>query len=104
MAPNADERGDQAVVDPILVVEILSPGNGATTWENVRAYATLPSVREIAVIHTARMEAELHVRDGEGVWQAEPGVVVTGGRLCLASVGLDCVLDDVYANTWMTRG
>ena len=103
VAPDADERGDQAVTDPILVVEILSPGNGAATRENVRAHATSPGMRDIAVIHTGRMQAELHARDGQGVWQAKPTLVERGGRLRLGSIGLDCLLDDVYANTWLTR-
>ena len=31
--------------DPILLVEVLSPGNAQDTYENVRAYATLASVK-----------------------------------------------------------
>ena len=26
--------------DPILLIEVLSPGNAADTYENIRAYAT----------------------------------------------------------------
>ena len=63
VAPNDDMRGDQVVADPLLILEILSPGNSDGTRDNVRAYATLSSVREIAVVHTGRVLAEIHRRD-----------------------------------------
>jgi Uma2 family endonuclease len=103
VAPDDDVRGEQVVADPVLVIEILSPGNSDETRDNVRAYATLASVREIAVIHTSRMLAEVHRRDGTGSWQADPELVERGQRLQLAGIGLGCLLDEVYANTWLTR-
>ncbi len=60
-------------------------------------------MREIAVIHPARMQAGLHTRDVEGLWQVQLALVEQGGRLRLGSIGLDCLLDDAYASTWMTR-
>ncbi|HKM65138.1 MAG TPA: Uma2 family endonuclease [Acidisphaera sp.] len=103
VAPDDDMGGDQVVTDPVLMVEVLSPGNMDDTRDNVRAYATLPSVREIVVVHSARLLAEVHRRDASGVWLADPELVGSGDRLRLASVGLDCRLDDVYAKTWLTR-
>ena len=44
--------GQQAWPDPILLIEILSPGNSTDTWENVWSYCTIPSVREIAIVHS----------------------------------------------------
>src|ERR671933_996226 len=41
------ERGQIVLPDPVLLVEILSPGNDRETWENVWAYSTIPSVQEI---------------------------------------------------------
>lgn len=55
----ADEGGLRTLPDPILLVEILSPGNEAETWENVWTYTTLPSVREILMLRTAGAGAEL---------------------------------------------
>jgi Uma2 family endonuclease len=43
-----DDQGLRALTEPTLVVEILSPSNEAETRENVWAYATIPTVREIA--------------------------------------------------------
>lgn len=52
----AEEAG---LTDPVLIVEILSPGNQAETWANVWAYTTIPSVREILVLRTVSVGADL---------------------------------------------
>lgn len=98
-----DERGQQTVDDPILTVEVLSPGNADDTRDNVRTYSTLPSVREMAVFSSTRLLAEVHRRDADGVWTAEPEEVKPGQRLRLPSVGLDCLLEDAYEGTWLIR-
>ncbi len=102
VASSEDVRGDQVVADPLLVIEILSPGNSATTRDNVRAYATLSSVQEIIVIHTSRMQAEIHRRTA-GQWSSDPILIERGGRLALQSIGLDCRLEEVYTGTWLAR-
>ena len=38
------------ISEPVLLVEIFSPGNKSETWANVWAYTTIPSVQEILVI------------------------------------------------------
>ncbi len=51
--------GRIAVADPMLLVGILSPSNASQTWSNVWTYSTIPSVREILVVHSTRMRAHL---------------------------------------------
>ena len=99
-----DERGQQTVPDPVLIVEVLSPGNQDGTRDNVRAYTTLPSVREIAVLHSTRILAEVHRRGPDGAWRPGPEAVGPGGRLHLPSAALDCAIEDAYADTWLVRG
>lgn len=98
-----DERGQQTVSAPMLLIEILSPGNQDDTRDNVRAYATLPSVREIAVLHSTRVLAEVHRRDAAGAWLPDPDFAGPGERLRLPSVGLDCPVEDAYRGTWMLQ-
>ena len=83
-----DERGQQAVPDPVLLVEVLSPGNQDSTRDNVWVYATLPSVQEIAVLHSTRVLAEVHRRTPAGAWLPDPEYSGPGERLRLASVDL----------------
>jgi Uma2 family endonuclease len=95
----ADAPGQHAMPDPIVLIEILSPGNASDTWENVWSYTTIPSVREIVVVHSTRVLAELLRRDTEGNWPAEPEEVGSDGTLRLDSIGFACPLRAAYAQT-----
>ncbi len=90
--------GQATLVDPVLLVEILSPGNQTQTWSNVRAYTSIPSVQEILVLHSTRILAEVLRRHPDGGWPAEPEPVSTGS-LELASIGFTVSLTDLYART-----
>ena len=94
-APN--KAGDLFTPDPVLLVEVLSPSNAAETYESVRAYATLPSVKEILVVHSTRIEVEVLVRGADGNWPAHPSNV-NGGELRLESIGSGIAATDIYAN------
>ena len=98
-----DERGQQAVPDPVLPAEVLSPGNQDDTRDNVWAYATLPSVQEIVVLHSTRVLAEVHRRDPAGAWLPDPEYCGPGECLRLASVDLGCAVEDAYRGTWLLR-
>jgi Uma2 family endonuclease len=91
--------GEQALPDPIVLIEILSPGNASDTWDNVWSYTTIPSVREIVVVHSTRVFAELLRRDPEGNWPAQPDEIGPGGMLTLESIDFTCPLINVYAQT-----
>ncbi len=95
-APN--KPGDVFTPDPILLIEVLSPSNAAETYESVRAYATLPSVKEILVVHSTRIEIEVLVRGTDGNWPANP-TNLKSGTLSLESIGAGIPVTDIYANT-----
>ena len=94
-----DAPGQQSLPDPILLIEILSPGNATDTWDNVWSYTTIPSVREIAVVHSTRVLVELLRRGTDGSWPEEPEEIGSGASLRLDSIGFACALADVYAQT-----
>jgi Uma2 family endonuclease len=94
-----DAPGQQTLPDPIVLIEILSPGNASDTWDNVWSYTTIPSVREIAVVHSTRVLVELLRRGADGSWPAEPEEIGPGDTLRFDSVGFACALADVYAQT-----
>jgi Uma2 family endonuclease len=96
-APDAPE--DRALPDPVVLVEILSPSNAADTWDNVWAYTTVPSVREIAVVHATRVNAELLRRDAGGGWPAEPEQIAAARTFRLESIDFACPLRAAYAGT-----
>ena len=84
--------------DPVLLIEILSPSNRAETWTNVWAYTTIPSVREIVVLHSTAIRAEILRRDADGNWPERP-LLLEDGSLELQSIGLSLLLTAAYAGT-----
>jgi hypothetical protein len=95
--------GEIELPDPILLVEILSPGNAKQTWENVWCYATMPSVREIVVLQSSRIEADLLIRQADGSWPSEPARVMDGNTLLLPSLDFAVPLRTLYAKTYLDR-
>jgi Uma2 family endonuclease len=98
-----DAAGQQTLPDPILLIEILSSGNASDTWDNVWSYTTIPSVREIVVVHSTRVMAEVLRRGADGNWPAEPEEIGPDGTLRLESIAFACPLPDVYAQTHLAK-
>jgi Uma2 family endonuclease len=87
------------IAEPVLLIEILSPSNEADTWANVWTYTTIPSVREILIVHSTRREAELLRRRLDGAWPEEPEAIGPADGLELASVGFTVPLAALYRTT-----
>jgi Uma2 family endonuclease len=95
----ADEPGQHSLPDPVVLIEILSPGNAKDTWDNVRAYTTIPSVREIVVVHSTRVLAELLRRGTDGHWPEESEKIGPEDTLSLDSIAFACRLREAYTQT-----
>ena len=87
----------RSLVEPVLLVEILSPSNEAKTRVNAWAYATIPSVREVLILSSTAVRAEI-LRQGDET----PAIVVGNETLCLQSIGYEGRLADCYATTDLT--
>ena len=87
--------------DPVLLIEIISPGNEAETRASVWTYASIPSVTEILLLHSTRVEAELLHRAG-GNWPVEPQMIGPEGTLVLDSIGLSMPLAAAYRTSGLT--
>jgi Uma2 family endonuclease len=98
-----DTAGERLIPDPVLLIEILSPSNFAETWENVWSYCTIPTVREIAVVHSTRVLVELLRREPDGHWPKEPENFGAAGTLLFESISFSCPLSEVYARTHLGR-
>ncbi len=98
-----NEPGQRTFPDPILLIEMLSPGNAADTWDNVWAYATIPTVKEILVVSSTEVRAELLRRGADGAWPADPEPLVADDVLSLEAIGLECLLGEVYADRHLVR-
>lgn len=94
-----DAPGQVYLPDPILLIEITSPGNKRETWDNVWAYATVPSVNEILIVQSTRIEAELLRRGDDG--SLPPSSVTFAGDVSIPiqSTRMDLGLKALYAKT-----
>jgi Uma2 family endonuclease len=95
-------RGVALIAEPILLIEILSPGNPAQIWANVWSYPTIPSVLEILAIRTTTIGVQLLRRGPDGAWPEVPLPIETG-TLTLDSIGFRVPLADLYAGTWLAE-
>ena len=94
-----DERGQRALPDPILIIEILSPSNERETRENVWAYATIPSLREILLVRSTEIAAELLRRQEDGSWPEQPRLVAENDAVDLDSIGFSASPAIFYEDT-----
>jgi Uma2 family endonuclease len=96
-------RGVVEIAEPVLLIEILSPGNPMQTWKNVWAYPTIPSVLEILVIRTASIGVQLLRRAPDGAWPEVP-LAIEAGEVELESIGFRIPVAALYTGTWLAEG
>jgi Uma2 family endonuclease len=75
------------MLEPLVMIEILSPTNVSRTRANIRAYTTIPMVKEIV---------EVLRRGPDGAWPQQPETVGGDGELRLDSIGFAAPLRDAY--------
>jgi Uma2 family endonuclease len=86
---------DRLIRNPILIVEVLSPGTAATDRQiKIPDYRRIPSVEEILLIDSESAFAEVHRRDGDR-WINE---IIRGleATLALNSVPLTISMSELY--------
>lgn len=98
----APSVGGQMLPDPLILIEILSPSNESETWANVWTYLTIPTVREVLVVNSTRMEAELLRRDADGSWPEVPMRIGAEETLMLDSIAFFVKLAALYRMTNLT--
>ena len=84
------------VDDPVFVAEILSPSNTRETREAVRAYLAIPGLREVLVLGSEAISAELLQRDAGGDWPAEPAAFGPDETITLPSLGVTLSMAALY--------
>jgi Uma2 family endonuclease len=93
------EPGRRMVVEPVLVVEVLSPSNGQVDrWRKVADYRTLPSVQEILVVFSDERRVEVQRRTPDG-WRVGDliGQAAIALSCCDTPVPLDALYRDLLA-------
>ena len=96
------DRGQAAMRDPVLLIEILSPRNQSQTRANVWSYTTIPSVQEILILRSTAVGADLLRRNPDGTWPDRPAVI-DQGDITLDSVGYTAPITAFYRTTWLAE-
>ncbi len=89
-------KGSRPVIDPVLVIEILSPSTRShDRGQKVPDYMTIPSVREILLIDSERRHAILISRVPEG-WLTRD--IIGEGAVPLETVPGGLTLEEIYGD------
>lgn len=96
--PNTSRFVDQ----PVFIAEILSPSNVRETREAVRAVLAIPSLREVLVLGSEAITAELLLRGSDGDWPTEPTEFGPDDKLVLASLGISLAISELYEGLGLT--
>jgi Uma2 family endonuclease len=88
--------GGKSIPDPVLLVEVLSPSNEAQTRANIWAYTTIPSVREIWVVSSWDVRAEVVRLRPDGTWPERPDLIGPADELRAESIGFAVPLKAIY--------
>jgi Uma2 family endonuclease len=97
-----DREDPKAVVNPTLLVEVLSDRTEAyDRGEKFEHYRQLPALREYVLVSHRERRVEVRSRDAGGSWQERHGG--RGERVNLASIGVELSVDDIYDRSPLTR-
>lgn len=93
-------------VDPVLIVEVMSPSNENDTWSSIHALAGLQSLKEILVVQSTRVEVHVYRRGADGAWLNDPveTAATTSSSVSLQSIGLALPVDEIYHGTQFDSG
>ncbi len=95
--PERDPDDDHAIVNPTVIVEVLSDSTaGPDRTEKFAAYRRLPSLREYVLISQRERRVELYRRRENRRWQLDE--YVAGDRLRLESLAIELAVDDLYVD------
>jgi Uma2 family endonuclease len=96
-----DDPGQQTVINPRLIVEVLSPTTEAyDRGEKLSHYKLIPSLDEIVLVAHDERRLEVWRREGER-WSLD--VAHGHESVTLRSVGCDLPLDEVYRDPLVPR-
>ena len=95
--PRIGDDRPASLLNPILLVEILSPSTADyDRGAKLAHYRRLASVREILLVESDARRVELYRRLDDGTWKIKDFV---DGTIALESAGVALALDEIYAKT-----
>lgn len=92
------------IVDPVFVLQVLSPTNEGDTRANVWACMTMPSVQQILLLASTAIKGEMFARQRDGTWPEEAVPLKAGDIVHVEPIGFACTLAEFYARTALASG
>ncbi len=94
--PEYWDEEELLLVNPLLIVEVLSKSTRHYDYSNKFAYyKTLPSFKEYVLIEQAQCKVETWFREEPDLWR-NATVDAPAGQLPLRSIGCDILMADIY--------
>lgn len=95
--PERDPEDDHAIVNPTVIVEVLSDSTaGLDRIEKFAAYRRLPSLREYVLVSQRERRIEIYRRGEKRRWQLDD--YVAGDKLRLEALSIELSVDDLYSD------
>jgi Uma2 family endonuclease len=95
--PERDPDDDHAIMNPTVVVEVLSDSTaGQDRTEKFAAYRRLPSLREYVLVSQRERRVEVYRRRENRRWQLDEHIA--GDRLRLESLAIELSVDELYVD------
>jgi Uma2 family endonuclease len=95
--PERDPDDDHAIVNPTVIVEVLSDSTaGLDRIEKFAAYRRLPSLREYVLVSQRERRIEIYRRGEHRRWQLDE--YIAGDKLRLESLSIELAVDDLYVD------
>jgi Uma2 family endonuclease len=85
--------------EPVIIIEILSPGNERETRTRLSLYIAMPSVSEIVFIDSSRIRAEIWRKSEQGEWATGTEIIGKGDVFRLASISFETPIEALYEDT-----
>jgi Uma2 family endonuclease len=95
--PEHPHHDDQATVNPVLVVEVLSPSSeGDDDGDKRRDFQSLQSLRAYVLVHQDQRCVRVYNRTGAGEWPLEADTGAGGDSVALPMLKTPITVDEVY--------
>lgn len=96
--PEYHDEGEILLVNPLLIVEVLSKSTAAfDRGDKFRYYKSLPSFQEYVLIEQTECAVETYFREAPDLWRTAE-VKDPSGVLPLRSIGCSIQMADIYEN------
>ena len=89
-------QGQELLVNPVLLIEILSPSTAAyDQGEKFIAYQSIPTFREYVLVAQARAQITHYTRQSDGQWLRNDLVGIKN-QIVLSSIGCTLTFEQIY--------